>query len=46
MDEVDGQPFVVTPACHRDNPPELVWEKFMYLQAGGHGTLDGLFYPR
>lgn len=45
-DAVDGQEFVVTPACHRDNPPELVWEKFKFMQAGGYGTLDGLFYPQ
>jgi heptosyltransferase-1 len=45
MDESDGKPFAVTPACFRSNPPELVWEKFRLLRAGGQGTLDGLFYP-
>lgn len=44
-DEVDGTRFTVTPACFRSNPPELVWEKFRFLRAGGQGTLDGLFYP-
>lgn len=46
VDEVDGERFVVEPACFRSNPPELVWEKFRFLRAGGRGTLDGLFYPR
>lgn len=44
-DEIDGTRFTVTPACFRSNPPELVWEKFRFLRAGGQGTLDGLFYP-
>ena len=45
IDEIDGAPFTVRPACFRRNPPDLVWEKFRYLHAGGQGTLDGLFYP-
>jgi heptosyltransferase-1 len=44
-DEIDGKPFTVQPACFRSNPPDLVWEKFRFLRAGGQGTLDGLFYP-
>jgi len=44
-DLIDGSSFLVKPHCFRDNPPELVWYKFMQLRAGGHGTLDGLFYP-
>lgn len=45
VDEIDGQQFIVSPACFRRNPPDLVWEKFRFLRAGGQGTLDGLFYP-
>src|SRR5690606_10524592 len=45
FDEFEGQQFIVKPACYRDNPPELVWDKYRVLSAGGHGTLDGLFYP-
>ncbi len=45
FDEMEGQRFTVRPACFRRNPPELVWEKFRFLRAGGLGTLDGLFYP-
>jgi heptosyltransferase-1 len=45
LDDIDGQRFTVQPACFRSNPPELVWEKFRFLHAGGQGTLDGLFYP-
>lgn len=44
-DDAGSGPFFVTPACFRSNPPELVWEKFRFLRAGGQGTLDGLFYP-
>lgn len=45
LDEIAGKTFTVRPACFRSNPPELVWEKFRSLRAGGQGTLDGLFYP-
>ena len=45
MDEFDGKKFSVKPACFRSNPPELVWDKFRFLLAGGLGSLDGLFYP-
>jgi heptosyltransferase-1 len=44
-DSFEGQDFVVKPACYRDHPPELVWEKLVALMGGGRGTLDGLFYP-
>ncbi len=45
LDDIDGKRFTVKPACFRSNPPELVWERFRFLLAGGQGTLDGLFYP-
>jgi heptosyltransferase I len=45
LDTIAGSSFAVKPPCFRDNPPERVWERFRYLRAGGHGTLDGLFYP-
>jgi heptosyltransferase-1 len=45
LDDFDGRKFTVKPACYRSNPPEQVWEKFLQLRAGGHGSLDGLFYP-
>ena len=45
FDEAEGGRFTVRPACFRSNPPELVWEKFRFLRAGGQGTLDGIFYP-
>lgn len=45
FDDVDGKRFAVRPACFRSNPPELVWDKFRFLTAGGQGSLDGLFYP-
>lgn len=45
MDQIGSTPFTVTPACFRSNPPERVWEQFLYLRRGGQGTLDGLFYP-
>ncbi len=45
FDDVDGKRFTVKPPCFRSNPPELVWDKFRFLIAGGQGTLDGLFYP-
>lgn len=40
QDEIEGASFVVTPACYRDSPPELVWQRLAGLMAGGGGTLD------
>ena len=45
VDEIDGERLTIRPACFRRNPPDLVWEKFRFLRAGGQGSLDGLFYP-
>jgi len=45
-DLLNGASFAVRPHCFRDNPPELVWQKFLQLRAGGQGSLDGLFYPQ
>ena len=44
-DEFRGARFTVRPPCFRDQPPEVVWQHFLALRAGGAGTLDSLFYP-
>lgn len=38
-DEFDGKRFVVTPACYRENPPELVWARLGSLMTGA-ATID------
>jgi len=45
QDELEVSPYVVTPACYRENPPEKVWARLAGLMAGGSGTLDNVFYP-